>query len=354
MTSHSPAYGDVTVHPDTDAVVADLVARQVLEARDGATMERLAELEAKVTANVRASRAESTLEAYASDWADFTTWCKTIGLTPLPAAPGTVAAYLADMADPPDDREPLAHATIVRRKASIGEAHKLAGHPNPCADELVKLASKGIRRQIGVAPQHRKAGVSTADMRAIVVGLDTERLIDVRDKALLLVGYATALRRTSLVGLDVGDIEDHPQGMLVHLRRSKTDQEGAGARIEVEYGTNPETCPVRAYRTWTKAAGIVEGPVFRAVNRGGNISPNRLSGKAVALIIKKHAARIGKDPADFAGHSLRRGFATEAARQGASERTIAHTTQHTSTKGLSPYIEDAEVFTDPPSRYLGL
>ncbi len=344
----------VTPDAHTAAVVADLVQRQILEARAGTSVQRLAELEAKVAEAVRASRAESTLDAYRSDWEDFTTWCATVGLASLPAAPATVAAYLAELADPPDDRAPLLVSTIQRRKASIGEAHKLAGHPNPCTDPLVRLASKGIRRQRGVAPQHRKRGVTTADVRAMVTGLDGAETIDVRDKAVLLVGLATALRRSELVALDVEDLEDHPGGLLVRIARSKTDQEGRGHRIEVAYGEHALTCPVRAYRTWIDTAGIDTGPVFRPITRAGTVGHDRLSDRAVARIIKKHVQRLGFDPDDFAGHSLRRGFATEAARAQAPERTIARTTRHTSTKGLNPYIADAETFTDPPSRYLGL
>jgi len=332
----------------------ELVSQQLTEARDGASPERLAQLEAKIATAVRRSRSEATLTAYRSDWADFETWCDGLGLPCLPAQPGTVAAYLAELADPSDDRDPLAMSTIQRRVAAIGEAHKSAGHLNPCADPLVKQVTKGIRRTIGVAPKHRKSGLSTADIRAIVTTLDGARLIDVRDKAILLVGFATALRRSELVALELGDVENHPEGVIVHKRRSKTDQEAAGRRIEVAYGEQIVTCPVRALRSWIDAADIEIGPIFRPVNRHSQIGLRALSDRAVANVIKKHVSRLGYDSRDFAGHSLRRGFSTEASRNGASERTIAATTHHTSTKGLQPYIEEAEEFQDPPSRYLGL
>ena len=181
-SSNNPEVGDassVSGDDETERVVADLVQRQMIEARDGANLARLADLESKVTEAIRASRAEATLKAYRSDWADFTIWCETIGATSLPASPSTVAAYLADLASPPDDRKPLATATIRRRKSSIGEAHKLAGHVNPCLDPLVKQVSKGVRRQLGVAAKNRKAGLSTADVKAMLAELDDTRLIDV-------------------------------------------------------------------------------------------------------------------------------------------------------------------------------
>lgn len=145
-----------------------------------------------------------------------------------------------------------------------------------------------------------------------------------------------------------------PEGLLVWRRRSKTDQESRGHRIEVAYGERIVTCPVRAYRTWIDEAEIETGPVFRAVNRHGTVGTRRLSDRAVAEVIKKHTDRLGYDRTEYSGHSLRRGFATEASRNGAPERTIASTTGHTTTRGLSPYIADAEVLTDPPSRYLDL
>lgn len=344
----------VTPSGHTDEVVADLVQRQVSAARDGATLERLADLEAKIATAYRGARSASTLKAYRSDWSDFVTWCEPLTLESLPSEPATVAAYLAELADPPDDRDPLAMSTIERRVAALGEAHKAAGHQNPCMTPLVKQVMKGLRRQLGVAPTQRKAGLSTADVRAIVGALDGNRLIDVRDRAILLVGFATALRRSELVALDVTDFENHPEGLIVHKRRSKTDQESAGERIEVAYGEHLDTCPVRAYRIWIDEAEIADGPVFRSVNRHGTLAERRLSPQSVAGVIKKHVTRLGHNADDYAGHSLRRGFSTEASRNGATERAIARTTHHTSTKGLQPYIEDAELFTDPPSRYLGL
>ncbi len=344
----------VTPDRDTATVVAELAAQQVLEARQGASLERLAELEAKIARAYRGARAPATLDAYRSDFADFSAWCNGVGLDPLPAAPATVAGYLAELAEPADGQPANAVSTIQRRVASISEAHKAAGHPNPCTDPLVKQVLKGIRRQLGVKPANRKQGLTTDDICAIVDSLDTDRVIDLRDRALLLFGYATAMRRSELVALTIDDLEPHPEGLIVHKRRSKTDQEAAGEHVEVAHGDHRETCPVRALRAWIETAGVTDGPVFRSVDRHGRIGPRALSAKAVADVIKKHVTQLGYDPDQFAGHSLRRGFTTQAARNGAPDRTIARTTHHTNARSLKPYLEDPEPFTDPPSRYLGL
>ncbi|MGH9178295.1 MAG: site-specific integrase, partial [Acidimicrobiales bacterium] len=340
----------VTAGRHAAEVLPELAARPPAADGAGALPPRLADLEAKVAAAISRGRSAATLRAYRSDWADFTTWCATVGLEALPAAPATVAGYVAEMASPPDDRSPAAVSTITRRLAAIGEGHKVAGHPNPCTEVVVRETMKGIRRILGVAPRPKKA-VATADVRAAVGPLGTS-LLDTRDRLVLLLGFAGAMRRSELVGLDVADVEEVDEGLLVHLGRSKTDQEGAGRRVEVVYGTEAPTCPVRAWRAWLAASGITDGPVFRPVDRHGRLGERRLSAQAVAIVVKRHMAGLGYRSADFAGHSLRRGHATTAARNGASERTIMRTTGHTSTATVRAYVEDGELFSDPASKYL--
>ena len=178
-------------------------------------------------------------------------------------------------------------SVVVKSKADVKDWY--ASWATACPDGVagaacVSQVTKGVRRQRGVASQNRKAALSTADIVAIVDGLDDTRLIDVRDRALLLLGFATAMRRSELVGLEVSDIDDHPEGLLINLRRSKTDQEAAGRMVEVAYGEHVATCPVRAYRTWLDEAAIVSGAVFRNVDRHGNLADTALAGNSVARI----------------------------------------------------------------------
>ena len=337
---------------EDEVVLADLVPERVRAARDGASPDRLAELEAKIAQAIARSRAPATLRAYRSDWADFVLWCDSVGLEALPAGAGTVAAYVAELADPGDDRAPRAVSTIERRLAAIGQAHTVAKQANPAREPLVAETMKGIRRTLGVAQDHKR-GLTPADLRAMVAGLG-DRLIDHRDRSLLLVGFAGGFRRSELVGIDVDHVAEHPEGLLVALVRSKTDQEQAGRRVEIVYGNSADTCPVRAWRRWLEESGIGDGPAFRPVDRHGNISANRLSAQAVGIVVKRHTARLGHDTRDFAGHSLRRGMATTAARNGAAERTIMRATGHTATETLRGYIEEGEQFSDPASGYLDL
>jgi site-specific recombinase XerD len=178
--------------------------------------------------------------------------------------------------------------------------------------------------------------------------------LGLRDSALLLLGFAGALRRSELVGLDVEDLGFEQAGVVLTLHRSKTDQEGQGQVIAVPYGRHEATCPVLAVRIWLDASGITAGPVFRAVDRHGNVANGRLSDRAVATIVKRSAEAAGLNPADYAGHSLRSGMATAAARAGASERSIMNQTRHRSVAMVRRYIHRGQMFADNAAGQVGL
>jgi integrase len=209
----------------------------------------------------------------------------------------------------------------------------------------------GIRRTKGTA-QQGKDPLLTEDVRAIAAALP-EGLLGVRDRALLLLGFAGAFRRSELVSLNAEDVTFTGDGLVILLRRSKTDQEGEGRKVGIPYGSHPETCPVRALRVWLDALGITEGPLFRSVQHG-RIQPGRLCDEAVALMVKRHAKALGKDARRFAGHSLRAGLVTSAAIAGVSERSIMRQTGHRSHAILQRYIRDASLFRENAAGRVGL
>jgi integrase len=178
---------------------------------------------------------------------------------------------------------------------------------------------------------------------SIVETLDTSTVAGLRDKALLLLGFSAALRRSEIVNLDVEDLSFRSDGFLLRIRRGKTDQEGRGRTIGVAHGRNG-TCPVVAVRRWLMAAGIESGPLFRAVDRHDHIRQGRLCGRTVCRIVKRHVPQAGLDPARFGGHSLRSGFATSAAAAGVEEREIAEVTGHRSLVVLRGYIRSGKLF----------
>ena len=166
----------------------------------------------------------------------------------------------------------------------------------------------------------------------------------IRDRALLLLGFAGAFRRSELVALDVADLEETEDGFKIIIRRSKTDQEGYGATIAIVRGG--ATCPVKAVKAWLQGAGISDGPLFRPVAKGGRVGARRLTGKSVCDLVKTYAKRLGLKAADFGAHSLRAGFLTSAARRGASVFKMRDVSRHKSMDVLQAYVRDADLFRD--------
>jgi site-specific recombinase XerD len=306
----------------------------------------LAEIAADARDYVAASRAENTTRVYRTGWAQFTAWCDEHGVVALPAGPETVALYVADLAK---DAKP---ATIDLRLAAISAAHRAAGYDSPTKQEAVRLVRRGVRRTLGTA-QRQVRPLTVPELRTMLEGLGSD-LAGCRDRALLLLGFAGAMRRSELVGLDVADLTEGSDGLTVRLRRSKTDQEGAGRTIGIPFGSNPVTCPVRAWRAWLEVSGITEGPAFHPVDRHGHIGLTRLSGQAVALVLKRLSTRAGLDPREVAGHSLRAGLATSAAAAGVPERVIAATTGHRGTAMLRRYIREGTLFRENAASAVGL
>jgi site-specific recombinase XerD len=295
----------------------------------------------------QAAQAANTRRAYASDWKHFAAWCRAAGQGSLPAAPETVVWYLSALA------ETAKVSTLTRRLSAISQAHQAAGLETPTAHIAVRKLMAGIRRQKGTAQTGKKPLV-TADLRVLLAPLGPRRVLDVRDRALLLAGFAGAFRRSELVGLDVGDLELGRDGLVVNIRRSKTDQAGQGRKVGIPYGSTPATCPVRALEAWLAVLGADGGPLFRGINRHGHLAGGRLTAQSVALIIKRLAAQAGTEARDLAGHSLRAGLATAAAAAGVSERSIMAQTGHRSLATLRKYIREGSLFLENAAAKVGL
>jgi len=297
-----------------------------------------------------ASRAASTRRAYASDWRRFSAWCFARGLETLPADPRVVAVFLS--AEATLGAAPL---TIGRRLAAIGWMHRRAGLQPPQAREgaaAILEVLAGIRRSHGVAPAKKHAADADV-LRDILRVIDGDDLRSVRDRALLAFGMAGAFRRSELVALRFSDLERVPEGLRVTIRRSKTDQDAAGAIIAIPEGRRLR--PKALLEAWIARAGIVDGFLFRRLTPirvgagtsvGDAVTPSPMSDRAVARLVQRRAAAAGYDPSDFAGHSLRAGFLTAAARSGASVFKMREVSRHKSMQVLADYVRDAELFRD--------
>jgi site-specific recombinase XerD len=291
-----------------------------------------------------AEKAEATRLAYRTDARLFAAWCASHGLTPLPASPETVAAFLAHEAD-----RGVKPATIARRLAAIRYAHLLAQHEPPTTSEAVRAVLRGIRRTHGTAPA-QKAAATSERIEKMLEHAGTN-IIGVRDRALILLGFACALRRAEIAALTVADLADATGGLLVTIRRSKTDQEGQGQTVPLPRGHRLR--PVEALQTWLAQADITEGPLFRRITPGGRVLADALQPEAIAAIVKKLAQRAGFDPATFSGHSLRSGFVTSAVEDGASAVRVAEITRHRSLDTVAVYVRRLDAFrAHPGERFL--
>lgn len=286
---------------------------------------------ASIKQYLAAAFAENTVRAYRSDVARFIAWGGKI-----PCSPHLVARYIAHHAPL------LSSTTLTRRLSAIAWAHTSKGLPSPTHSLLVKATLKGIRRSC-TRRVRQAAALDKTHVVQMVRGCTGLR--GMRDRALLLIGFAGALRRSELIGINVDDVEFFAEGLVLHLRRSKTDQVAHGREVAIPR-VRRRHCPCRCLTTWLAAAGIEDGPVFRPINRYEEVLPQRLSAQSVALVIKRLAAQAGLDPAVLSGHSLRAGFVTNAVQRGASAASICAQTGHRSDEMMQRYVRAGRQFRD--------
>jgi len=296
-----------------------------------------------------AADAPATLRAYAADLAHFKAWCEAHGFEPMPAAPETVGAYLAAAG--------LGYAlpTLRRRVAAIARAHRIAKQPLDTRHPAIRETLRGIARTHG-EPARRSAALTTAEIRRLIAVCGDD-LAGLRDRALLLIGFAGAFRRSELVGLDIEHIRPTATGIRLMIPRSKTDAAGEGAEIGITRGSRAETCPVRALRAWLRAAEITAGPVFRRVTQWCTVGTKRLHPDAVRQILLRRAAAAGikgtlLEP--VTPHGMRAGFVTTAYRNGVPDEEIMGHTRHRSLTTMRSYVRRAKLGSASPSSKLDL
>lgn len=314
----------------------------------------LADLADRADGYAALSWAPATARAYAQDWRHYRAWCDVHGLMAAPAAPLTLTLYLTAHADR------LSVATLERRLAAVQAIHRRLGLPLDRADRRLCETWDGIRRAHG-RPAVGKRALTTAQLSAAVAALP-DTLRGIRDRALLLLGYAGALRRSELTDLDAAPdgggrawLTRTPDGLLVTFLRSKENQDGHDAQpVAVPVGTTPGTCPVRAVDAWLARAGISDGPLFRSVLKGGRLTERRLSDEDVARAVKRAVAAVGLEARAYAGHSLRAGCITAAARAGCPEHELMEHSRHHDLRTMRRYIRDAKRFATSPAGRLGL
>lgn len=288
--------------------------------------------------------AENTRRTYATAWRDFESWCiaQDIVFPSLPAAPETVSLYLADCASR------LAASTIRVRLSAIDRVHREAGLDQPGSAQVVRRVLRGIRREKGVTPKRSTPLIKSDLLQALRALPKGAR--GIRDRAVLLLGFHGAFRRSELTNLNAKDVREEEGGLVVVLRRSKTDQDGQGLEKGILFQADPEFCPVRAWRAWIEIAAVNDGCLFRSVDRHGGMGSS-LTDRSIDLIVRRACKGAGLSKG-YSAHSLRAGLATQAAAGGAPERLIMLQGGWTSIPTVRAYIRHASLFSENVGVYL--
>ena len=290
--------------------------------------------------NLKSSKANNTLRAYKSDFKDFGAFCAKHGLSSLPSEPKIISLYLTHLS------KNSKISTIRRRLVSISMVHKLKGHYLDIKHPIITENLLGIKRvkgsiQIGKKPlliSHLKSIINVINEQ------QNEEIKKFRDRSIILIGFGGGFRRTELISIDYEDLEFVPEGLKITIRRSKTDQFGEGMIKGLPYFPNEIYCPVTSLKKWLEVSKIKSGPIFRRFSKGSLLTENRLTDQSVVLLMKKYLDLAGIENKNFAGHSLRAGFATVAAESGADERSIMAMTGHKTTQMVRRYIREANIF----------
>ncbi len=290
--------------------------------------------------NLKSSKANNTLRAYKSDFKDFGAFCVKHGLNSLPSEPKIVSLYLTHLS------KNLKVSTLRRRLVSISMVHKLKGHYLDTKHPIILENLMGIKRVKG-SVQKGKKPILISHLKSIINVIDEKTINEIknsRDKTLILIGFGGGFRRTELISINYEDLEFVPEGLKITIRRSKTDQFGEGMIKGLPYFTNEKYCPVVNLKKWLDVSKINSGPIFRSFTKGLSLTEKRLTDQSVVLLIKEYLNLAGIENKNFAGHSLRSGFATVAAEAGADERSIMAMTGHKTTQMVRRYIKEANLF----------
>lgn len=332
---------------------------------------------AKTLSRITDSVPINTRKAYTADWRQFAQWCEDSGRTALPCTPETLAEYASFMVD-----HSKAPSTIMRAVSAIRVIHELGGHhpPRTLAARAVVRDYRSNRAEAGVPNERQAAALTVRQLKAIVEVLDADTPAGLRDRVLLVLGWAMMARRGELVRLNIADIREVESGLEVMIRKSKADQMAAGRKVAVPYGSDPLTCPVRLTRAWLQllaSRGITSGPLLRRINKatkGGDAGiegdpawewrrsigrpgdpDGRLTGAAVWQIVKRAAKKAGLDASAIQAHSLRAGGATGAYLGGADLLSISrHGGWTDGSAVMTRYIRDVDAWKKNPMHGAGL
>ncbi|MEC5149523.1 site-specific integrase [Cryobacterium sp. GrIS_2_6] len=295
------------------------------------------------------SQAPNTRRTYRSAMRGFVVWCQANGQPSLPTNPAVCAAFLVELA------ESKSMSTITVTVAAIRDAHLSGGHRDPTDSRGVKTTMAGLRRRLGTAPLHQARAFDVPELKRILAPIDRETVAGKRDAALILLAFASAMRRSELVALTRADLHLSPEGIRISIRRSKADQDGAGAVIGVPAGRHAATDPLRALRQWLGVRGESKSDlVFARVSRTGVVLAGGLTGQSVNAILQSRSAAAGVELDGLSAHSTRASHITQASKAGVPIEQIMRTSRHASVAVALGYIRGATAIQDSSAGSLGL
>jgi integrase len=286
----------------------------------------------------RFTRSRKTISDYSSDWRQFERWCLTAGQRPMPADPSAVQLYITWMLD----QRQRKITTAERHVSAISYFHRAAGLKSPTSPAL-RDTIRGVRRERREQPIGKTA-LDPRDLARVALKLDARTALGARDRALVVIGFATGFRRNELARLQMSDLSFEKKGLAVLLRFSKRDQTGKGRLFAVWKGKRASTDPVRVLRAWLRHRGGWDGPLFCRIQSHGTITKKGISGEAVNEAVKRAIANVGIDSTDYGAHSLRSGAITASAQLGRSDQELIGLSGHENIKSLKSYVRRARLF----------
>lgn len=295
----------------------------------------LNEVYARVRELSSMARSENTKRAYRAGWRQYEDWCRGIGVKPLSGDPGIVALYLAMLS------KKVLPSTLKARLAVISVAHRLAGIKLDTRHEAIRLVWQGAAREKGLAPRRQARALHYRSLPALV-DVFGDRPLDIRNKAIVLLGFAGALRRTEIAQMALEHVTLARDGLTLFLPRSKADRYGFGEKIFISPHPDARLCPIRALKAWLKIRPESGSRLFLCANRNGSFRDQGISEQTVARVVKDAVEVLGFERDDYSGHSLRAGLATSAADAGCDLKAIMTQTRLRTAKQAMTYIRDAE------------
>ena len=296
-------------------------------------------IELETLNNIKSSKSLNTIRAYKSDFKDFSNFCKKNNFKSLPADPKIVSFYITHLSSISKV------STLKRRLASISVVHKIKGFYIDIKHPLIIENFMGIQRKLGVFQKSKKP-ILINELKEIIKTIETtekNEIKKIRNKALILVGFAGGFRRSELVNIKLDDLEFTKEGLKIFIQRSKTDQSGEGMTKAIPYFKDKNFCPVVSIKNW-----------IEIIKNKTNSLIFDISDKMVAVLIKKYLQKAGFDNTKYSGHSLRSGFATVAADHGADEKSIMNMTGHKSSTMVRRYIKEINLFKNNPLNKISL